>query len=355
MVKVYRNFSIIFFVFCVTAQLHGMESDFAMDKQDAPTNVEIPTLQVLCLQKFCKEIQETLDEEGIQEAEQLAYLNPEIVAPELANQIKKELVQVVELYTKSMSLKGHNDCVSCLVYNEADKRLFSGSDDCIINIWDTNTGVCTQTLKGHTDRVQCLVYDAASKRLFSGSNEHTIRIWDTSIGTCAQTLESHTDNILCLVYDAVSNRLFSGSNDCTINIWNTNTGTCIQTLEGHIKWVACLVYDTDNNRLFSGSGDCAINIWDTNTGTCTQILKHHTNWTLSLVYDAVSKRLFSGSSDKTVRIWQPGSFAYTLCTLAVCSVKDKDKLDNVKASQTYQQLSDEEKEAIDRHIKRLKQ
>ena len=52
------------------------------------------------------------------------------------------------------------------------------------------------TLEGHTSFVLCLtVY---KNKLFSGSRDHTIRVWDADTHAHVATLEGHTDDVTCL-------------------------------------------------------------------------------------------------------------------------------------------------------------
>jgi WD40 repeat protein len=165
-----------------------------------------------------------------------------------------------------------------------------------------------------------------------------------------QTLSGHTNLINSLVYDATHNRLISGSGDKTIKVWDMANGTCIRTLSGHTDWINSLVYDATHNRLISGSDDKTIKVWDMVNGTCIQILSGHTDCINSLVYDATHNRLISGSADETIKVWQPGSYAHTLCNLAMRTIKTRKDLYNFQRSQAYIQLSFEESESIKQQI-----
>ncbi len=58
------------------------------------------------------------------------------------------------------------------------KRLFSGSADSTIKVWDLESGKETLTLRGHTLEVFSLALSTDGKRLFSGSGDGTIKVWD---------------------------------------------------------------------------------------------------------------------------------------------------------------------------------
>ena len=65
-----------------------------------------------------------------------------------------------------------NDVQCILVLNN---KLYSGSFDNTIRVWNTETNECETVLKGHTNWVQCLLVH--NNKLYSGSQDKTIRVW----------------------------------------------------------------------------------------------------------------------------------------------------------------------------------
>ena len=79
----------------------------------------------------------------------------------------------------------------------------------------TPSGILITTLQGHTDRVSCLA--VVGNKLYSGSEDRTIRVWDTYTHQHVTTLQGHTGTVYCLA--VVGNKLCSGSFDRTIRVW----------------------------------------------------------------------------------------------------------------------------------------
>ena len=65
---------------------------------------------------------------------------------------------------------GHSDAVRALAV--ANDRLFSGSYDGTVKVWDVKSMECLQTLAGHTGPVRTLVYSGG--HMFSGSYDKTV-------------------------------------------------------------------------------------------------------------------------------------------------------------------------------------
>ena len=77
------------------------------------------------------------------------------------------------------------------------------------------SGMHITTLQGHTRGVKCLT--VIGNKLYSGSLDCTIRVWDTDTHQHITTLQGHTRGVYCLT--VVGNKLYSGSGDRTIRVW----------------------------------------------------------------------------------------------------------------------------------------
>jgi F-box and WD-40 domain protein CDC4 len=54
-------------------------------------------------------------------------------------------------------------------------KLISGSTDCTIKVWGTDTWACEHTLESHTNTVySVMVHD---DKLISGSGDGTVTVW----------------------------------------------------------------------------------------------------------------------------------------------------------------------------------
>ena len=149
--------------------------------------------------------------------------------------------------------EGHTDWVNCLTIN--DGKLYSGSADKTIKVWDCSTNKLITTLTEHTDPIHCLRIHGG--KLYS-KPYNVIKVYDCSDDTLITTLEDHTDFVWCLeIHDG---KLYTGSGDKTINVYDCSDYSLITTLRGHTKPVSQLTFQ--NGKLYSKQwGDDAIYIW----------------------------------------------------------------------------------------------
>ncbi|XP_051122111.1 zinc finger CCCH domain-containing protein 17-like [Andrographis paniculata] len=112
-----------------------------------------------------------------------------------------------------------------------DNILFAGTEDGSILVWRWQSGSSNAPepaalLKEHTGAVCSLVIGSGSKRLYSGSKDSTIKVWDVQSLQCLQTLHGHTSDVtavLCWEYF-----LLTASLDKTIKVWASSENETIQ-------------------------------------------------------------------------------------------------------------------------------
>jgi len=49
-----------------------------------------------------------------------------------------------------------------------------------VKVWDSHTGKVVRNLRGHTGLVSSLAFSPDGRRLYSGSRDHTVKVWDVS-------------------------------------------------------------------------------------------------------------------------------------------------------------------------------
>jgi WD40 repeat protein len=77
-------------------------------------------------------------------------------------------------------LRGHSKEVYAVAFSPAVEcpRIASGGADGKVKIWDSRTGELVATLRGHTGIVSGLAFNPDGRRLYSGSRDKTVKVWD---------------------------------------------------------------------------------------------------------------------------------------------------------------------------------
>ncbi|XP_052185440.1 zinc finger CCCH domain-containing protein 48-like [Diospyros lotus] len=216
----------------------------------------------------------------------------------------------------------------------------SYGDKCrFLHTWSTGDSFSLLTqLKGHQKVVTGIAMPSGSDKLYTGSKDETVRVWDCQSGQCAGIINVGGE-VGCMLSEgpwvfvglpnivkawniqtvidlslsgpvgqvyalAVGNDLlFAGTQDGTILAWRFNAVTnCFEPaaeLKGHTLSVVTLVVGA--GRLYSGSMDNSIRVWNLETLQCLQTLSEHTSVVMSVL--CWDQFLLSCSLDKTIKVW----------------------------------------------------
>uniref|UniRef100_A0A0E0K3K7 C3H1-type domain-containing protein n=1 Tax=Oryza punctata TaxID=4537 RepID=A0A0E0K3K7_ORYPU len=153
-------------------------------------------------------------------------------------------------------------------------------------------------LQGHEKVVTGIALPAGSDKLYSGSKDGTVRMWDCQTGQCAGVINMGRE-IGCMISEGPW--LFVGIPDA-VKVWNMQT-QAEMNLTGPTGQVYALA--VGNELLFAATQDGRILAWRfsaaTNGFEPAASLVGHQLAVVSLVVGAM--RLYSGSMDKTIRVW----------------------------------------------------
>ena len=205
----------------------------------------------------------------------------------------------METNQKIVTLFGHRSVINCLAIYE--DKLYSGSKDNTICVWNTDTYQTITTLiydyqYAINGSVKCLTIH--NNKLYSGCEDSRIYVWNIVTYENIKVLNGHLEGVNCLtIYE---NKLYSGGNDYAICIWDIDTYKLLSILKGHSSSVNCLtIYE---NKLYSGSSDCAIRVWDIKTNENIAAVIGHYNEVIYLTI--CDKKLCSVSNDNAISVWK---------------------------------------------------
>ncbi|XP_012258571.2 kinesin-like protein KIF21A isoform X3 [Athalia rosae] len=260
--------------------------------------------------------------------------------------------------------EGHSKAV--LTICATNDRLFSGSKDRTVKVWDLGTGLESMTLSGHPNNVVAVKFSVEYRLLFSVSAAY-VKVWDLRTGnSCIKTLFSsgqaqsgplalstpsrtlqlpvgettindvalsldekelytatsdkvriwdlrkltytgrlstaHTAAVMCLAV-AADGTVITGSKDHLIALVEPNaSGQSVSLAPPHYDGVQCLA--TYSSTLFSGSRDMCIKRWDLKKMELVQSLNNaHKDWVLGLCTVNHGSILVSGCRGGSLRAW----------------------------------------------------
>jgi WD40 repeat protein len=224
------------------------------------------------------------------------------------------------------SMYGHTSAITAVAYSKDDVYVVSGSIDNTMRLWNVFDGVyqCVKVFRGHTNAVDSVEYSPDGKSIISGSEDATLRVWDPTSGECTNVIRGYTGWFYCVAH--APQRFNKPDYVCTgshignvIDIWNVNTSQLHKTMRGHTGPVLSVAYSPDGQYIASGSVDHTVRVWHVETGTCVAVLEGHANIAGCVAFgsDGTNTIIVSGSRDHEVRLWYvneiaPSYFNHTL-------------------------------------------
>lgn len=191
------------------------------------------------------------------------------------------------------SLRGHNAQIWCL--RVEGSKIFTGSEDRTMRIWDIESGRLLHTTRQHTRGVNTI--NCVGTRVITGSYDRTAISWNIETGKPEYTLRGHTGSIDCVF--TTRNKVVTGSDDETAIIWDLETGVMQHKLVGHSGPINDIT--ASGNRVATSSDDFTCRVWDLNSGDIIHCLDgwRYWMWCVSIKDDKV----LSTCSGGKIRVW----------------------------------------------------
>ncbi|XP_039114925.1 zinc finger CCCH domain-containing protein 17 [Dioscorea cayenensis subsp. rotundata] len=193
-------------------------------------------------------------------------------------------------------LQGHQKVITGIALPAGSDKLYSGSKDESVRVWDCQTGQCVGVINLGGE-IGCMISEGPW--IFVGI-PNAVKAWNTQTATDL-SLSGPTGQVYALVVG--NEMLFAGIQDGHILAWKFSAvGNCFEpaaSLSGHRLGVVSLVVGA--MRLYSGSMDNTIRVWDLVTLQCIQTLTDHTSVVMSVL--CWDQFLLSCSLDRTIKVW----------------------------------------------------
>ena len=195
----------------------------------------------------------------------------------------------------------HPDAVLAVASTTDGKKLYTGSADKLVRIWDTTKQAMEKQFTGHTGAVTAVAISPNGTFLVSGSADNTIRLWDQKSAKETDVVLAHAAPVTALNINAGSTQMLSASEDGAVKLW----ALPLVAAKGfaHPDQITCLVVNTDGSKVLTGGNDKIVRLWNLASGAKE---KDFVGATLPIVNVAISNNgatIAAVSADKTVTLW----------------------------------------------------
>jgi WD40 repeat protein len=156
---------------------------------------------------------------------------------------------------------GHRS-VHAVSYSPKARMIATGGyNNSGIEIWDAKTGELLSTIELDF-AVWSLTWTSDERKLFAGSSDASIRIFDTATSQQIAVLEGHTNTVYSLTLFPNDRLLASTSWDDTACLWNLDTNLQVGPPLQHENFVRCAAFSADGKLLSTACHDKNAYVWD---------------------------------------------------------------------------------------------
>uniref|UniRef100_A0A8D0AU19 Bromodomain and WD repeat domain containing 3 n=1 Tax=Sander lucioperca TaxID=283035 RepID=A0A8D0AU19_SANLU len=212
---------------------------------------------------------------------------------------------------------GHLSSVYCVAFDRTGRRIFTGSDDCLVKIWATDDGRLLSTLRGHSAEICDMAVNHENTLIASASCDKTIRVW--CLRTCAPitVLQAHGASItsiqFCPAVKGTTRYLASTGADGMVCFWKWHSHSMkfhdqpVKFVERSRPGVQVSTSSFSSGGMFMATGgtDHLIRVYYLGAETPVKVseMDAHTDKVVVVQFSNNSDRFVSGSRDGTARIW----------------------------------------------------
>lgn len=245
----------------------------------------------------------------------------------------------------SQTFVGHSEAVTSCAWSPDGSRIFSGSNDKTLKVWDVVSCDCLHTLLGCGGRVLTCDWSPDGSRVLSVVEDRGLKVWDATSWldrSSVYSVEYRVNSSLCAwspdgIRVLTTYRGWMWDEDRLV-IWDLTTRKKHAYERQIIAWPAhtgpildC-AWSPNGSRVLSASQDSTLKVWDVtqvfpNAAERTYrnrrsqhvldllTLKGHKSGVKSCSWSPDGSKILSASSDKTLKIWDAVS-GCCLLTLA---------------------------------------
>jgi WD40 repeat protein len=209
-------------------------------------------------------------------------------------------------------------CVGAVTFSPDGSQIATAGDDCVIRLWDRQTGAVGAVLDGHQERVSNMAYSPCGSWLIVASWSNIIRLWELHDNsteqqrTITQIDEKHNAAVCSMAFSSTGRWVAVGSVSSQVRLFDPRSGEpgMSKTLVKGIP--RALNFSPDGQQLAIGVSNNSIYLWNVGRSEAAVVVEDegfdteldgHSGEIFSVAYSPCGQWIASGSGDRTVRLW----------------------------------------------------
>jgi WD40 repeat protein len=129
------------------------------------------------------------------------------------------------------------------------KLIASGGPDCILQLWDAESGKEVRRMIGHTGGVSEVAFSPDGKTVASAGHDQTVRLWDVETGTLRFPFAGHSGAVPAIAISPREGRIATGGSDGVVILWDRDTAKEVSRFACLETCLTALAYSPDGRLL----------------------------------------------------------------------------------------------------------
>ena len=191
----------------------------------------------------------------------------------LIKKVSDDYVSPAEVSDCRFLKNGHRLSITCLVFCNSSKNVFTGGKEGRLIKWCSKTcrrlkqipevkkSSKTESTVGHSSCILSLALSSDSKFLASSDESKEFSVWDPETLNLLKKLDGHRSSVTGLAFRKSSHTLYSCSKDRTVKVWNLDEFSYVETLFGHNESITAIHSLFRERCITSGGSDSTLRIW----------------------------------------------------------------------------------------------
>lgn len=207
----------------------------------------------------------------------------------------------------------HIKRVNSIRFSPDNQTLLTASDDGIVRLWDSKTGIEKNQFKGHAGEVHSAVFSPDGETILSGGKDGTARLWATRTGKQI-LLKRHDAPLIATTFSSKGRFFLTLTLEGVVRVWDSSTGNDVSSLIENDSTANLAVFSPDESQIATAHGDCNVRLWNVRSGRGLHLLGGHgydrqgsSRFRLckinSIVFSSSGRIILTASSDGTARLW----------------------------------------------------
>ncbi|XP_019532296.3 uncharacterized protein LOC109403852 [Aedes albopictus] len=205
--------------------------------------------------------------------------------------------------TGGVTLRGHSNAVTDLLFSRHSPLLMSVSRDLTMRAWHATDYTCRAVYRGHNHPVWSVAESPTGLYLATGSRDTTARLWSTDREFPLQIYVGHTQDVDTVAFHPNGNYLATGSTDLTVRLWCVTSGKLFRIFTDCRQPIHRVSFSPDGKYLAAAGEENRVRIFDLAAGSQLTELRDHTSGVSCVTWSSDSRHFVSAGSDGTIRIW----------------------------------------------------